>query len=723
MDQLSICDYERHRNRNVDRNDGTCRWVLDDPVFLSWQKDGLSTFLFVTGIAGCGKSVLYRSLLEHELRGTEKRSPCFFFFKNDNIEQKSICDALSALLHQLFSQRKDLIKHAISHFDSEGSKLHARFQKLWMILVAAAEDPIAGDTVCVIDAIDECEKAEQATLIEEIVRYHKGRSSRTSTQSKLRFLLTSRPPRPSIHRITHEIPTIICDLAIVSSEIDRVVRQDVLNFVDLDEEERAALLSELLARENRTYLWLKLIMDIVQQEVSPTKKKLAEIINSLPETISQAYEQILSKVENVEPAQKLLSIVVATVRPLTINEVNIALAVEQGHVSQTDLDLENEARLASTLPQICNHFVNVIETRVYLIHQTAKNFLLSRVHKNKWYHLDLRESDLVLARTCINYILLDEFKYGLSIREFDGVNWQPGDDSSTDESSDTEKDLAAVASFDGKIPIIGGRQVKKFRAMIAKKLNGGRVEDRHHPDGFLIDEIANSKEIMAKYKYFNYAASQWPNHFRAAQDLADPATLQLVDALCTPTQRFDNWFNIYWSQPYGSSLNPPPIPSRLMVAVHLGFYVMIPFLLEDGVDPNQQDEFNGQTALALACMKGNKRIVEKFVAFSNIAIKERDKKGHTPLMWAAGNPNGKKERLDDGSEAEPQHEDHGAIAKMLLDTGKALYVADKEAGMTALMIASENGRRSVVEALLKAPDFNAKRRSKFLHQTPLHFAA
>ena len=92
--------------------------------------------------------------------------------------------------------------------------------------------------------------------------------------------------------------------------------------------------------------------------------------------------------------------------------MNIALAIEDHHKSYEDLDLENNSRFEHTLRNIYGLFVSVVDQRVYLLHQTAKEFLVAKSQEisSGWkYSLDPVESELVIARTCIAYLMFNVF--------------------------------------------------------------------------------------------------------------------------------------------------------------------------------------------------------------------------------------------------------------------------------------------------------------------------
>jgi len=187
----------------------------------------------------------------------------------------------------------------------------------------------------------------------------------------------------------------------------------------LTELEKTKLESQLLNMTHRTYLWLKLIFEVIRQRQMPrrivTEKSLKQAIEMLPNTVDKAYEEILEKSEDKNLARKLLCIIVSAVRPLTVMEMNIALAIEDHHRSYKDLDLEPEDRFRRTLRHLCGLFVNVIDEKVYLIHQTAKEFLLAKnkVSSDGWKNsISPAVSELTIARTCITHLLFTGFGSG-----------------------------------------------------------------------------------------------------------------------------------------------------------------------------------------------------------------------------------------------------------------------------------------------------------------------
>ncbi|KAJ2987980.1 hypothetical protein NUW58_g4217 [Xylaria curta] len=379
-DSKKDATYEWYKDRVETRVDGTCEWFLGHEYFQGWLKQD-SGPLLVSADPGCGKSVLAKYLIDHGL----PRSPtvCYFFFKDQ--DQNTARQALCALLHQLFSQKKFLIDHAMRQLDVDGPGMVNSTNSLWTILGNAVQDSRAGHIIIVLDALDECAELEFQDLIRRIKNQFSGNQSRPS---KLKYLLTSRP----YDQIVSEFRAFLAAFPYVripgeeesdaiSAEVNRVIkyRVEILSKKKgLSDNVKGHLAQKLLEIEHRTYLWVYLVFDYLEKEsFKKTSKGVDSTITTLPRTINQAYEKILSKSKEDEPmVRKALSIVLAARRPLTIMEMNVALNVDETTKSIDDLDLEEEGDFGSRLRSWCGLFISIHHGKIYFLHQTAREFLL-----------------------------------------------------------------------------------------------------------------------------------------------------------------------------------------------------------------------------------------------------------------------------------------------------------------------------------------------------------
>jgi ankyrin repeat domain-containing protein 50 len=692
LKSLRTTAYEYTMEKNPERVPGTCEWFLHHPKYCEWLDEPASNLLWVTADPGCGKSVLSRFLIQDYRSWMWKdTSICYFFFKDDSVENKSAMHALCAILHQLFRQNNALLKHAADEYKSNGNKLPQLFGSLWSILMKAAADSNSGHIVCVIDALDECDESSCEQLIKHLADFQ----SNTSLTTRIKFLITSRP-NDFIRRVffrhfsKHQDPASLKlmgenerEMEEISFEINLVIDAKVKDFMELrlleygiDDDAHVTVQEQLKKIENRTYLWMALIFPELEKMVGYAEDELLETIKRIPPTIDKAYEKILANSRDVAKARRLLHIVCAASRPLTLIEMNRALSID-GNGSHRRL-VPSES-FPNTVRGLCGLFVRIQHERIYLIHQTAKEFLIPPnlagesagpvlSGKGSWKHsLEPTESNLILAKICISYLLSPVF-----------------------ESDPLAIDIRTYRNFRDKA-----------------------------------DQYAN------KYDFFDYSAHHWASHFRVAE-VKEKAILKSALEVCdTRSKRFQTWFGVYWNTTYYSS-NAPGF-TDLMVASFFGHAAAVELLLQKGAELESQDK-NGRTPLSWAAEKGHTEVVELLLQ-KGAELESEGDDGGTPLSWAAVNGHTEVVELllQKGAEVESKDKDgwtplswaaedgHTEVVELLLQKGAEVESKDKD-GRTPLSWAAKEGHTEVVELLLqKGAELESK--DDTYGWTPLSWAA
>jgi hypothetical protein len=134
------------------RHQGTGTWLLDSPAFQEWQS-GSRQHLWLYGWAGCGKTVLATTVLDHLLSSDIHTTLSFFFDFNDPGKQR-LEDLLRSLAVQLYRSENKATRSLDDLFASHntGGK-----QPDTTALSACINTMIGaiGKAYIVIDALDE----------------------------------------------------------------------------------------------------------------------------------------------------------------------------------------------------------------------------------------------------------------------------------------------------------------------------------------------------------------------------------------------------------------------------------------------------------------------------------------------------------------------------------------------------------------------------------------
>ncbi|KAH6705269.1 hypothetical protein BKA61DRAFT_146641 [Leptodontidium sp. MPI-SDFR-AT-0119] len=414
-------------------------------MFLAWRQETTANLLWVTAGPRCSKSVLSKALVNEGLLHSEKpdtktAAMCYFFFKDDTVRGSGV-NTLRSILHQLFKQKPWLIINAIPDWQVYGPNLP--FGKLWDILIKAIADTNAGPVICVFDALDECEPSERKLLIKYISSFHR---ASIATSSKLKLIVTSRPfheleiefkvdDLPSIHLEGNEMSERI------SKEVDLVISHEISRISDarrppLDGKTKAGLIQHLKDQNNRTYLWVYLILHEISKSLESTERKLLRLLSTIPLSVDEAYEKILNRATDPIQARRVLCLILAAERPLTLKEMNIALEIldmkERGDkcTSEDDLELDNEESFRKKIENLCGLFVSILGQKIYLIHQTAKEFLTNNNGNTNprspscWKHtFTVETSHLEALKACLWYLQL-EFR-GIALDSRKDLRYSP----------------------------------------------------------------------------------------------------------------------------------------------------------------------------------------------------------------------------------------------------------------------------------------------------------
>jgi ankyrin repeat domain-containing protein 50 len=423
-------DYEGYKDFNPPRVPGTCEWFFMDDRFRKWRDSNTSGLLWVSAGPGCGKSVLSRALIDEGRLSTSVTTStiCYFFFKDGSRVHST--DALCALLHQLFTHdpTSSLIRHALPIHKKHSEKLRENFSEQWRILVKCADSLDAGEIVCVLDALDECNTDDRRQLIDKLKDFYCQPHHPSKSSSKLKFLITSRPYddlEASFEKFSGTTAYLRFDGDDMSDqigrEIDLVIDARVNNIANsFTNKDRYKISSHLKSMQHRTYLWLHLIFNIIEQSPSEYGKlsDIESLLSDLPPDVFEAYEKILRRSKNQVKTEILLQIVLAAARPLTLDEANIALTLalrelrEQRFATHTALESEMWPRdsFKSIVKNLCGLFINVYDSKLSFIHQTAREFLIhSEPHRNWKGRLNMPKSHSTISRLCLHYFSLKDF--------------------------------------------------------------------------------------------------------------------------------------------------------------------------------------------------------------------------------------------------------------------------------------------------------------------------
>ena len=763
-------DINEYRSSLPARVNGTCEWVLNNQHYDRWVEEKQASLLWVTGPPGYGKTTLSSYVIDHldcGKKSTKMDAIVCCFFCVDGIETTKDAKAiLRGIIFQILVERPELIKHATRAFDydTDGTKLFKSYDSLWSLFTEIICDDRLKLVTIVIDAVDECEKAGRNRLMESIARLIE--RLRHVTSRCVRFCITSRP-YVTIMRCFKSYKPQHLMLEEEQTEIDgdlrRVIRERVRKTAEvahakqdtIDRWERS-----LIETADRTFLWTKFILDILDEELLTSPRDFDRILIGIPRDLKATYARFLQKVPpNKEGfAMKLLYVIIASTRPLSLHEINIVISLQEA-ASTGCRDLASlkkdhlHTNMESDINFVLGPLIRIEKSRVYLAHLSLKEFLCTLIGEypdkvlSIRYKIDLGVATLFLASACMKYLALEDFSQDLYTVPAVGKG----------HSSPTSLQSSPIE-------------------LASPQDVADAEEDSEDDCGMLGNLLQEPEELEAqtclslaqKYCLFEYSATNWARHFAQSQNLADDSlkslALRLSDRTCQ--HQFENWFRFFWNNCMDQSSSSRKY-DQLVIAAFFGHSTSLEAILADNnfdhveslaiglywasrngnnrsvvmllttdVDPNLET-VNHQSPLSAAAESGHRDVVKTLLDDGGADINCGAEHDKTPLSMAVGNGHigivrlllpyehirvdteGSKGRTPLYSAISGCH--MGIIGILTTDSRVNVNHLDAH-DLTPFALAAEEGNEEIVALLLKTPSIDVDHASKD-GRTPLCRAA
>ena len=677
---LYVSEYATAWDRIPIRTDGTCEWFLNHPEFLQWRDDIDSSLLWLSADPGCGKTVL-SSFLYHYLNSPASSEPrmgrvIYFFFNADDAKQDSALAALSAMIHQLIAQDHNLITHVITEYEKKQDKFLGEFSTLIGIfssIVAAKPDV---NLLFVLDALDECREDSTSNsrtkLVENISHIVKFPRRRP-----IKIFITSRPLHTLQKRWTNSRTTLF-DLGNVSSGIEDDIESFIkarLDVLDLEKTIRAGVESTLVNKADKTFLWVSLVLKDIESSPRLTKKTLTQRLAAIPSDLESLFEASLRQSRDKAATKKLLQILVFSKRPLSLTETDFAFNIDESDASTADVDREFQ-NIERTVRKLCGSLIRVTSNHLYLVHQTASEYLRSEKHQalqHSWKHsINALESNVLMTKACMTYLMFSDFESEIPV-------------------------AVKSADPDRAFPFI-------------------HIEHREFEKG-----------TIDQYPFLSYAASYWPEHFRESRIGKHEHLMDVSNTLCTTASaRYRNWVT---ASELIDDLAPfiDPISFDPFVRVQLGHEAVVAEIIDSGYDIETKCDDDSLLSLAIRIshVEMVRVLVEKGadVEFKVDPVDEDTRPIHLVMER-------KDLRLEDRISMLRLLLQHGAninqssdrydnteLSSMIYRPHRPLF---RKTGTTAIMTAAENGDMETVRFLMaQNADINIRNDA---YDTALHLA-
>ncbi|KAM7182918.1 Ankyrin repeat-containing domain protein [Rhypophila sp. PSN 637] len=706
------------------RDPTTGLWLVKGPLFSSWLQTS-NSFLWLSGFAGCGKSVLCSTAIQHAFRyrrGSPRIAVAFFFFVFDDKFKQDASAMLRGLILQLSAQLKD---------NAPLSRLHNSYRDTTPpddVLAICLQQLIRmfDHVYILLDALDESPRGKHRDGVLEVLV-----AIRKWEEPGLHILVTSRKEPDIREAIRDQLGAMGGDvLSMENSSVD----QDITNYIARHLQENKKLQkwkdhhehikAELANRAKGVFRWVE--CQFRELEKCPrSKRNLDKLLKLLPKSLDETYERMLLKIDDawVEDTQRMLTLLCCAKRPLTVPELVDAIAVELG-----DRPIFNpDGRLGDVdaIHDVCPGLIEIDEQAsgapiVRIAHFSVQEYLESGrlsacVAK---FAICNEDANTDIARICIIYLLepklqeaaswQNEYPLALYCAQRWHQHWHDGK-KSTEIVRQTLQLFRNTAQFEAWVSIwnidhwSGEKPSKVPSPVYYASLLGLHT--------ILLGLLsASATFIIPRGADVNAQGGKYGNALQAASERGHEAIVRLLLEKGADVNEKGADVNAQGSF-YGNALQ---------AASKRGHEVIVRLLLEKGADVNAQGGFYGN-ALHAASKRGHEAVVRLLLekgadvnaqgGFYGNALQAASEGGHEAIVRLI---------LEKGADVNAQggfygnalqaasNRGHEAIVRLLLEKGADVNAQGGEY-RNALQIASNRGHEAIVRLLLeKGADVNAQ---------------
>ena len=359
-------------------------WVLEDATYQAWWNSPDSKILWLSGGPGKGKTVIATFLTEALSKITnddENKMFIYFFCDNRSENKNSDLVILRKLILQLLEQRPYLFQHILPEFRFAHERLLGDKYALWrffeeMILSLECQ------TYCIIDGLDECDPESLSFLVARLKSTALFKTN--PTRGIFKLIIVGRETHDLRHLSNYMIlnnPSCIQRLDLNSPSMRGIAERKIERFI-LQETEQLAhennytvqlkedVKSVLIEGASGTFLWVAMMCEELRGK-DPTR--VPETLAGLPQRLSSAYEQMLTKIdpESHDCIASILRQVTLATRPLTVMELAVATKPPPNGLPSPE-DIRWHVSHSGNLLEVDE------DTRVKLTHLSAKKYFFEQ---------------------------------------------------------------------------------------------------------------------------------------------------------------------------------------------------------------------------------------------------------------------------------------------------------------------------------------------------------
>ncbi|KAJ6487291.1 ankyrin repeat domain-containing protein, partial [Mycena vulgaris] len=366
----------RHADISQVRQKGTGGWLLGHPLFKKWQSGSGST-LWCRGIPGAGKTVLASMVADHlsaACRNNRDTGIACIYLNHKEVDNQTPSKLLAGLWRQLALDKdiSSVIENLYKQHREKGTV--PSLEEVVNVLRSSLKE--FSKVFVIVDALDEYPNESPGFQRETLLQYL------AEMGSNVNLMITS---RPNISPESSSLPNLeTLDIQAAPEDIQAYINAQIKLSPRLSKHvQRQPKLGEdihsKISSKSVDGMFLLAKLHIDSLSTKNTIREVREAMNALPESLYDSYEIAIQRIDaqsnaDRKTAHSAITWVANAKRPLTVEELQVALAVKPG---MRKLDEEEDLTDIDIILSVCAGLVIVDRESsvVRLVHYTTQEYL------------------------------------------------------------------------------------------------------------------------------------------------------------------------------------------------------------------------------------------------------------------------------------------------------------------------------------------------------------